>query len=63
MLRIKGQPFAMRQANVPALVLAEALLIGVTNYLRKLARQRMEKIEDLNSGRIGPDTRRRDLPR
>ncbi|CAM2184954.1 hypothetical protein BC2230_40671 [Burkholderia cepacia] len=33
MLRIQRQPFAMRQTNVPALALAGALVIGVTNRL------------------------------
>ncbi|AOJ35410.1 hypothetical protein [Burkholderia metallica] len=61
MLRIKGQPFAILQLNVPALY--EALVIGVTNQLPKLVWQRMEKIGDLISGGIGPDTRQRDLPR
>ncbi|WP_175716272.1 MurR/RpiR family transcriptional regulator [Burkholderia anthina] len=61
-LRILGRPFAMLQTNVPALALAEALVIGVTNQLPELARQRMEKIERLNNGGIEQDTNLRDLP-
>lgn len=61
-LRILGRPFAMLQTNVPALALAEALVIGVTNRLPELARQRMEKIERLNNGGIEQDTNLRDLP-
>ena len=52
----------MLQTNVPALALAEALVIGVTNQLPEMARQRMEKIEHLNTGGIGQDTNQRDLP-
>ena len=47
---------------MPALALAEALVIGVTNRLPELARQRMEKIEQLNAGGIEWDVSRRDLP-
>ncbi|MEC5408483.1 MurR/RpiR family transcriptional regulator [Paraburkholderia sp. MPAMCS5] len=61
-LQILGRPFAMLQTNVPALALAEALVISVTNRLPELARQRMEKIENLNTGGIEQDTNRRDLP-
>ncbi|KVA20140.1 hypothetical protein WI42_13345 [Burkholderia ubonensis] len=61
-LRIQGRPFAMLQTNVPALALAEALVIGVTNRHPELARQRMEKIEYLNTVGIGQDTNQRDLP-
>ncbi|AOJ28981.1 MurR/RpiR family transcriptional regulator [Burkholderia seminalis] len=61
-LRIQGRPFAMLQTNVPALALAEALVIGVTNRLPELARQRMEKIERLSTGGIEQDTNQRDLP-
>nr|WP_232427252.1 hypothetical protein [Burkholderia ubonensis] len=52
----------MLQTNVPALALAEALVIGVTNRHPELARQRMEKIEYLNTVGIGQDTNQRDLP-
>ncbi|RQS05293.1 MurR/RpiR family transcriptional regulator [Burkholderia sp. Bp8998] len=61
-LRIQGRPFAMLQTNVPALALAEALVIGVTNRLPELARQRMEKIERLSTGGIGQDANQWDLP-
>ncbi|MCG5071849.1 MurR/RpiR family transcriptional regulator [Paraburkholderia tagetis] len=61
-LRIQGRPFAMLQTNVPALALAEALVIGVTNRHPELAKQRMEKIEYLNTGGIEQDTNQRDLP-
>lgn len=61
-LRIQGQPFAIRQTNVPALALAEALVIGVTNRLPELARQRMERIESLNTGGIEQHANSRDLP-
>ncbi|HDR9106296.1 TPA: MurR/RpiR family transcriptional regulator [Burkholderia vietnamiensis] len=61
-LRILGRPFAMLQTNVPALALAEALVIGVTNRLPELARQRMEKIERLGTGGGAQDTDRWDLP-
>ncbi|WP_126285489.1 MurR/RpiR family transcriptional regulator [Burkholderia stagnalis] len=61
-LRIQGRPFAMLQTNVPALALAEALVIGVTNRHPELARQRMEKIEHLNTGGVEQDTNRWDLP-
>nr|WP_232428335.1 hypothetical protein [Burkholderia ubonensis] len=49
----------MLQTNVPALALAEALVIGMTNRHPELARQR---IEYLNTGGIGRDTNQRDLP-
>lgn len=62
MLRILGRPFAMLQTNVPALALAEALVIGVTNRLPELARQRMEKIERLGTGGGAQDADRWDLP-
>ncbi|WP_321811583.1 MULTISPECIES: MurR/RpiR family transcriptional regulator [unclassified Burkholderia] len=61
-LRIQGRPFAMLQTNVPALALAEALVIGVTNRLPELARQRMEKIERLSTGGSEQDANQRDLP-
>jgi len=61
-LRIQGRPFAMLQTNVPALALAEALVIGVTNRLPELARQRMEKIEGLCTGGIEQDPNQWDLP-
>lgn len=61
-LRIQGRPFAVLQTNVPALALAEALVIGVTNRHPELAKQRMEKIEYLNTSGIGQDTNQRDLP-
>ncbi|ERJ33640.1 Transcriptional regulator, RpiR family [Burkholderia sp. AU4i] len=52
----------MLQTNVPALALAEALVIGVTNRLPELARQRMERIESLNTGGIEQHANSRDLP-
>lgn len=61
-LRIQGRPFAVLQTNVPALALAEALVIGVTNRHPELAKQRMEKIEYLNTGGVERDTNQRDLP-
>ena len=61
-LRIQGRPFAMLQTNVPALALAEALVIGVTNRLPELARQRMEKIERLSTGGVERDANQWDLP-
>jgi DNA-binding MurR/RpiR family transcriptional regulator len=61
-LRIQGRPFAMLQTNVPALALAEALVIGVTNQHPEQAKQRIERIEYLNTGGIEQDTNQRDLP-
>ena len=61
-LRIQGRPFAMLQTNVPALALAEALVIGVTNRLPELARQRMEKIEGLSTGGVEREANQWDLP-
>ncbi|WP_230965841.1 hypothetical protein [Burkholderia cepacia] len=61
-LRIQGQPFAIRQTNVPALALAEALVFGVTNRLLELATQRMERIGSLNTGGIEQHANSRDLP-
>lgn len=61
-LRIQGRPFAMLQTNVPALALAEALVIGVTNRMPELARQRMEKIERLSAGGSERDAGQWDLP-